>query len=215
MRIVFFGNDRESRKVLNWLTQRGEDIVGVTSYEASRHVIAVKKPDIGVSIYYRHIFKPEIIALFPEGIINLHTGYLPFNRGAYPNVWSIVESTPAGVALHYIDNGIDTGKIIARDVVPMTAFDTGKTLDEKLKQRAFELFKETWPKIRDKKVTAGSYHNVADVAKIDEIHLDGTYVAKDLINILRARTYPPYDGAYFIDEDGHKIYMEINLRRED
>ena len=37
---------------------------------------------------------------------------LPYNRGKNPNVWPIIDGTPAGVTLHYIDSGIDTGEII-------------------------------------------------------------------------------------------------------
>jgi len=39
--------------------------------------------------------------------------------------------------------------------------------------------------------------------------------AKDLINRLRALTYPPYKNAYFIDENGEKIYIEIKLSRDE
>ena len=212
MRIVLFGDGDKDSRFYSWLLT--EEIVGTTCGEVSRDRIAALRPDIGLSIYYRHIFKPEIISLFPQGIINLHTAYLPYNRGAYPNVWSIVDQTPAGVTLHYIDEGIDTGPIIAQEYVPVTAFDTGETLNNRLTDAAFELFKQTWPKISDGTIKHGTYHNVADVEKIDEIHLDETYVARDLINVLRARTYPPYDGAYFID-NGEKIYMELNLRKED
>ena len=40
--------------------------------------------------------------------------YLPFNRGAHSNFWSFIENTPAGVSIHKIDKGIDTGNIIFR-----------------------------------------------------------------------------------------------------
>jgi methionyl-tRNA formyltransferase len=40
--------------------------------------------------------------------------YLPFNRGAHPNFWSFIEKTQAGVSIHKINKGIDTGNIILR-----------------------------------------------------------------------------------------------------
>ncbi len=57
---------------------------------------------------------------------------------------------------------------------------------------------------------AGTYHRTRDVEGVDEIELDKTYVASDLINILRARTFPPYKGAYFII-NGRRIYMRLHL----
>ena len=40
--------------------------------------------------------------------------YLPYNRGAHPNFWSFIENSPKGVAIHEINEGIDTGDIIFR-----------------------------------------------------------------------------------------------------
>ena len=37
---------------------------------------------------------------------------MPYNRGSHPNFWSFVENTPAGVTIHEVDEGVDTGKII-------------------------------------------------------------------------------------------------------
>lgn len=46
--------------------------------------------------------------------MNLHISYLPWNKGADPNFWSCIDGTPAGVTLHHIDAGVDTGDIIAQ-----------------------------------------------------------------------------------------------------
>jgi len=178
-------------------------------------------PDIGISVLFNYIFKKEIIDLFPEGIINVHPAYLPYNRGQYPNVWSLIEETPSGVTLHYIDEGIDTGKIIAKETVVVEAVDTGLTLYSKLEQKSVELFKKTWPLIKAGNVSTmeqerdqGTYHRTSDVQKIDEIQLDQNYKGKEIINILRARTFPPHKGAYF-RVDGKKVYMRLELEYED
>ena len=51
------------------------------------------------------------------------------------------------------------------------------------------------------------------MASIDEIDLDRAYQARDLLNILRARTFPPYPGAFF-RENGRKIYVRLELEEE-
>jgi methionyl-tRNA formyltransferase len=56
----------------------------------------------------------------------------------------------------------------------------------------------------------GTYHRTRDVESIDKIDLDCTYTARDLINILRARTFPPYDGAYF-ETKGRRVYLRLRL----
>ena len=94
----------------------------------------------------------------------------------HPNVWSIIEETPAGVTLHYIDAGVDTGDIIAQRDVQQTELDTGETLYHRLEQASVELFKEAWPDFRVGKssrlpqdLTKGTTHISTAVDDIDEI----------------------------------------------
>jgi methionyl-tRNA formyltransferase len=171
---------------------------------------------MGVSVLFGYILRAPFLSLFPRGIVNLHPAFLPYNRGAYPNVWSIVERTPAGATLHYVDAGVDTGDIVSQATVPVSQTDTGATLYSRLEQAAFALFRDTWPRLRAgdaprvPQPPGGTSHRVADVARIDAIDLDHSYRARDLIDILRARTFPPYSGAYF-EVDGRRVYMRLEL----
>ncbi|MBA7506955.1 dTDP-4-amino-4,6-dideoxyglucose formyltransferase [subsurface metagenome] len=155
----------------------------------------------------------------PKGVINLHPAFLPYNKGANPNVWSIIEGTPSGVSLHFIDEGIDTGPIIEREKVNSDYTDTGKTLYEKLEKASIKLFKQKWESIKNdnfsiiKTKEKGSMHYVKDFHSLDEIDPKKKYYALDLINILRARTFPPYKGSFF-KIDGKKYYIEIEITRD-
>ena len=247
MRILFLGNNWVGWQVLKWLREQNEEIVGVVIHPPhkqkyvdeiltvadlpSRSVFdgsqlhrsevmeAISKlgPDIGLSVLFDYLVKPEFIAMLRHGVVNLHPALLPYNRGQYPNVWSIVEGTPAGVTLHYIDEGVDTGDIIAQREVPVEPVDTGATLYRRLELASTELFKEMWTLIRagvaphlKQTLQGGTYHRTRDVQAIDEIDLERTYYARDLINILRARTFPPYRGAYFV-VNGRRVYMRLQL----
>ncbi len=177
--------------------------------------IQALQPDIGISAFFGYILRPELLSLLNAGCINLHPALLPYNRGSYPNVWSIIEGTPAGVTLHYMDSGVDTGDIIAQRTVPVMSIDTGETLYQRLEQASVELFRETWPLIRigqaprqPQSSAEGTMHRVRDVDRIDEIDLDRSYTARELINILRARTFSPYQGAYFRDGQ-RKVYLRL------
>jgi methionyl-tRNA formyltransferase len=180
------------------------------------------KADIAVSAFWTYIFKDEFISMFPKGVINFHPGYLPFCRGKNPNVWPIVKNCPGGVTLHYVDKGIDTGDIIARRQIPVDAVDTGGSYYDKTLKEIVTLFKETWPKIakgQAERIPQGSlneepsHHFGKDIDAIDEIKLDKTYTGKQLIDILRSRTY---DGKYFAYfKDGNdKIAVGIQLQRK-
>ncbi len=251
MRIVFFGNNETAANVLRWLVERGDEIVGLVVHPRGRArntaeilasippnacpvfegpelkspktIAALKtlRPEMGISIGFGYILSKEILGLFPRGCVNLHAGFLPFNRGAYPNVWSLVEGTPAGVTLHFMDEGVDTGDIIARRRLAKRPCDTGESLYRRLEIEGFRLFRESWARLRKtnppvrgvRQKGPGTVHRVADIEQIDGINLGQTYKAKDLLNLLRARTFPPYPGAYFRHK-GRKIYLRLQLLEE-
>lgn len=175
------------------------------------------KPDLFLSINFRYLLKTPVIALPKLGCINLHFGYLPWNRGVFADAWSIIEGTPAGVTYHLIDSGIDTGAIVSQRKVEEELTDTGKTLYQKLTNAAYDLFVDTWPSIRRwnfnvrKQMKDGSFHRRSEIEPIDRIDVRKMYRAGDLINILRARTFPPYDGAYITTTNGKKIYLRLQL----
>lgn len=250
MRILYFGNNWLGYEVLRWLKEQSEEIVGLVIHPEEKRkygaemvksarldpslvldgsrlrepetLVAIERmrPEIGLSVLFGYILQPDLLAQFPKGCLNLHPSLLPHNRGTYPNVWSIVERTPAGATLHYLDEGVDTGEIVAQQRVPVDLADTGETLYRGLEDAALELFKHCWPDIkagsarRCPQPDGGTYHRVRDVEKIDRIDLDRVYRARDLIDVLRARTFPPYEGAYF-EEGGRRIYLRLYLADSD
>jgi len=249
MRIVYLGNNLTGLNVLKWLVKQNESIVGLAVHPDERakykgEMIATSglestqifdgsrinrpetvtqirtfQPDIILSVFFGYRLGSEVLNIPPRGCINLHPAYLPFNRGVYPNVWAIIDGTPAGVTLHYMDEGFDTGDIIAQKRVSVYFHDTGESLYHRLEHACVELFKETWPEIKSGKnlrmqqASAGIYHSKGDIALIDNIDLEKKYQAKELINILRARTFYPYRGA-FVEVGGKKIFLRLELKEE-
>lgn len=178
--------------------------------------------DLAFSLYFGHILSPEVIEIFPDGIINVHPAYLPFNKGSAPNVFCLLDGSPAGVTIHYLDGGIDTGPIIAQDRVTIESIDTGASLYKRLERKSIKMVKDIVPKMVNGEISAkkqtvlsGSYNKKSDLALIDEIDLNKLYLAKDLLNILRARTFPPYESAFFWDEGGRKVFVRVDLKYDD
>ena len=250
MRVVLLVNNWLGWKVTEWLRQSGTDIAALVIHPPDRRTygeetvraaglgqdaifgaeslqdevtlqrLGALRADLAVSILFGYLLRPPFLSLFPHGAVNIHPALLPYNRGQYPNVWSIVEGTPAGVTLHCIDGALDRGDILAQREVPVTAFDTGETLYRRLERASLELFQESWPLLVAGVMTPrpqsgeGSYHRTRDVEAIDEIDLDRAYGARHLLNVLRARTFPPHGGAYFRD-GGRKVYVRVQLIPEE
>jgi methionyl-tRNA formyltransferase len=93
------------------------------------------KADCFVLSGYNRILKSPVIEIPPLGTINLHGGKLPDYRGAAPINWQIINGeVTGGCCIIYVDEGIDTGDIIAQEIYPITPDDTHasvlqKTLD--------------------------------------------------------------------------------------
>jgi methionyl-tRNA formyltransferase len=147
MKILFLGSGN-SKELAEWLAAQGEEIVYVEEKidgEFARRL----RPEMIISYNYRHILKKDVLCIPGKGTINLHISYLPWNRGAYPNVWSFIDDTPKGVTIHLIDEGIDTGNILLqKEVYIDEERETLKTSYELLHREIEELFKSNWAKIK-------------------------------------------------------------------
>ncbi len=85
-------------------------------------------PDLLVSVFFNQILGKELLSM-PPSCINIHPAYLPAYRGVSPVFWALANDEPyAGVTIHYIDDGIDTGGIIYQEEIPITPDDTEHSL---------------------------------------------------------------------------------------
>lgn len=142
--------------------------------EVRRH-----RPEIVVSHGYRHILKADVLKAVEYRVVNLHIAYLPWNRGADPNLWSWIDRTPKGVTIHYVDEGIDTGDIIAQRQVEFGDAETLASSYATLQDELLKLFRDVWPSIRSGSCGRrppegrGSFHLVADRARVEHLLTDG------------------------------------------
>ena len=107
MRIVFLTNNFEVVKPLYDFLKRRNEVILVQN-RPSLDSFKRFNPSLFISYNYHYIIPKQIFDEFKNKFINLHISYLPYNRGAYPNVWGFIDNTPKGVSIHLIDEGIDT-----------------------------------------------------------------------------------------------------------
>jgi phosphoribosylglycinamide formyltransferase-1 len=107
--------DRDARDeaMATWLTGRGVDLV--------------------VCAGYMHLLRPRFLNRFPGRIVNTHSAPLPDFPGAHPieDVLAAGASETAAT-VHYVDEGVDTGAVIAVERVPVYEDDTVATLRERV-----------------------------------------------------------------------------------
>ncbi len=174
--------------------------------------------DLLLLAWWPYIIKKNLIQMPRLGCLNFHPSYLPYNRGKNYNFWTLVEDSPFGVTLHWVDEGIDTGDIAFQSMIEKSWEDTGETLYSKAQEKLMELFREKFSEIKGGSIPRiaqdlkkGSFHKARELDGASRIELDKSYSARDLLNILRARTFSPHPAAWFLEEDEvYEVRIQIN-----
>lgn len=105
------------------------------------------KPEVGVVVAFGSLLPPEILALFPAGLINVHFSLLPRWRGAAPVARAILAGDEGtGVSLMRLDEGLDTGPVIATAETPIFPDETAGELTERLARMGAALLRVTLPR---------------------------------------------------------------------
>ncbi len=91
------------------------------------------QPDVIVVVAYGVILRKPVLELAKYGCINVHASLLPMYRGAAPIQWAVLNGDKeTGVTIMQMDEGLDTGDILAVDKIQLAKDETGDSLFEKL-----------------------------------------------------------------------------------
>lgn len=172
-----------------------------------------------VLAWWPKIIGRNLIGLSGVRIVNFHPSLLPYNRGKNYNFWTIVEETPFGVTIHEVNEGIDSGDILFQKTIEKNWEDTGESLYKKAKTSMLELFTESFDLLVEGKYfkqtqdfSKGSMHFAKELEPASEIFLDKTYTGKELLNLLRARTFAGKPGCFFYDKN-EKFEITITIKK--
>jgi methionyl-tRNA formyltransferase len=187
--------------------------------EKTLAILSKLQLDYIILAWWPKIIKKAVIAIPKVGVVNFHPSLLPYNRGKHYNFWTIVEGTPFGVSLHFVNEQIDAGDIIFQKEIEKTWEDTGESLYFKARNAMIELFIEKFPELLSgsynplaQDLAKGSFHLSNEIDKASEISLDKTYTGRELLNLIRARTFPGKPSCYFVDE-GKKYCITVSIKK--
>jgi methionyl-tRNA formyltransferase len=106
------------------------------------------QPDVIVVAAYGQILPERVLQIPKYGCINIHASLLPKYRGAAPIQWAVINGEKeSGVTTMYMAKGLDTGDMIDKAVVPLSADETGDSLHDKLSLAGAQLILETLDKL--------------------------------------------------------------------
>ena len=156
-------------------------------------------PDCIVVVAYGKILPPSVINYPEYGCINRHVSLLPRYRGAAPMQRAIMDGErETGVTVMYMDEGLDTGDIIAVEKFPISDTDDFEAIHDRSAEIGARLLVETLSLIEAGTATRtkqdDSLATYAKKVDKDDAHIDFTLPAKRLDPIIRGLT--PIPGAF-------------------
>jgi len=170
------------------------------------------EPDLLFSNSYAMIVQPEMLRLTNGVAVNVHWALLPRNRGPNPIQWAIIRGeSETGITLHHIDEGIDTGDIIAQKTVPIGDDDTWEDLRAKLARDSEDFLRDQAPSLlsgalhRTPQDETNATTNPRLTPRSPEIRFDAM-TDREVYNLIRAQV-APLKGAYIL-ADGREIRFE-------
>jgi phosphoribosylglycinamide formyltransferase-1 len=89
---------------------------------------------------YMHLLEPVFLERFPGRVVNVHPAPLPAYPGAHPLEDLLAAgATETAATVHYVDEGVDTGPVIAAEPVPVLPGDTVESLRERVHEAEHRL----------------------------------------------------------------------------
>jgi methionyl-tRNA formyltransferase len=171
---------------------------------------SIDRPDLILTVEYDKILDPTILTIPKMGTINIHFSLLPLHRGSFPVVWSLMENDQAGVSMHWVNELVNGGDIIATKTIPIGTNDTSFSLYLKLSKIGMDLFKCSFPKIMK-----GSAPQTAQREEQSSYHaagypeqriIDWNKPSSEIERFIRALTFPGFESARTFYND-----MEISI----
>jgi methionyl-tRNA formyltransferase len=103
------------------------------------------EPDLFLIWHYSMLLPPSILGVPVLGTVNVHGGLLPDYRGGHVLQWAILNGErETGVTLHYVDERIDTGPVIAEARIEIGRDDDAASLSIALRDAGLRLLREHW-----------------------------------------------------------------------
>jgi methionyl-tRNA formyltransferase len=156
-------------------------------------------PDLLVVVAYGEILRRAVLDIPHRGAINVHGSLLPRHRGAAPVQGALlVGDEEAGITIMLMDEGMDTGPMLAKRSIPMRPDHTAATLSDDLSRLGADLLAETLPRWLAGEIEPEPQDDSAAtktrMLKKEHGRLDWSRPARELANQVRA--FDPWPGTF-------------------
>lgn len=214
------GQQLQQSAVKKYASEKGLNILQPEKLKDENFLKQLKdlKADLQIVVAFRML--PEVVWNMPPlGTINLHGSLLPHYRGAAPINWAIINGEKeTGVSTFFLQQEIDTGKIIFQERTPISENETAGEIHDKLMLIGAQLIIKTlraiengnYPQIEQSKLISDneSIKNAPKIFKPD-CRIDWSRTVEEIHNQIRGLS--PYPAAFtdFVSPDGKIVQVKI------
>jgi methionyl-tRNA formyltransferase len=180
--------------------------VSLRSEEAIRDFAALGA-DVAVVVAYGLILPQAVLDVPRHGCLNIHASLLPRWRGAAPIHRSIMAGDrETGVCIMQMEAGLDTGPVLLREAVPISAEETTAELHDRLSVLGARLIVTALDRLPDLRPEPQPADGVTYAAKIDkaEARVDWTRPAVEVDRLIRGLS--PFPGAW-VEMNGERVKL--------
>ncbi|MBE0471683.1 MAG: formyl transferase [Methyloprofundus sp.] len=178
-----------------WCFTRVKDI----NAEETLDWIKQRQPDVIFCVGWSQLIKRPLLDVAPYGVIGAHPSLLPYNRGRHPLIWALALGLKqTGLSFFQMDEGADSGDILAQAPIEIESEDDAQSLYAKVKASAVPLLNELVQQLKTgtlqgkpQDVMQGNHWRKR--SKKDG-QIDWRMSSEAIVNLVRALTQP-YPGA--------------------
>ena len=218
---AFHGISFEYRYTISTITNEtleAQDVYPINMKEIQTIDHIIETFSLVFSLHCKQIFPAKLVQ--EVKCINIHPGYNPYNRGWYPQVFSLINKFPSGATIHLMDEDVDHGDILFQKKVMLLSTDTSLTAYRKvieaekilIKNHLIEIINNNYQPITP--ADEGNYNGIKDFEALCQLDLNNKATLSEHLDLLRSLTHGDYKNAWFVNEEGKKVYVTLSLREE-
>ncbi|HOA99181.1 MAG: methionyl-tRNA formyltransferase [Atribacterota bacterium] len=177
-------------------------------------ILRCVSPEVIIVAAYGQILRRDLLSIPPRGAINVHASLLPSFRGPDPIRSALLQGEKeTGVTIMLMDEGVDTGPILAQKKVEIEREDNYQSLTEKLGKEGGKLLVETLPRWARGEIAPRPQEgevSYAPILKKEKARINWEDSAVNIVNQVRA--FSPYPGAYTYFQDRRIKILKANSK---
>jgi methionyl-tRNA formyltransferase len=187
--------------------QHGIDFLKIRSVNDGEVIQSLREREIDwlFIIGWSQIAKPQVLRAVKRGTLGMHPTLLPVGRGRASIPWAILKGLPeTGVTLFQMDEGVDTGLILAQERLTIHTDETATTLYSRVAAAHQKLIARIWPELISDRIKP-TPQNPAQASEWpartpEDGQIYPTMTVTEVERLVRATTHP-YPGAFWKDKD--------------